>query len=250
MGAVMAKRSSSDGDDESRQFASPACLMHEVDPVYMGLANIGDPQGRGNIMRWRKAQRARLIAARLAIPADERAARARRLAGKLDALLPNLNDRTVSLYWPLRGEPDLRDWLQAIQARGAICALPVVVERNAPMIFRTWRPGEPIVRGFWNIPVPEQGMTVSPDIVLAPVVGLRRRAISSGIRRRLFRQDSGEPVGEALRRRGRLRRGRDQDHISARSRYSHGRDRHVVGFKPLRSGVALFESGLLQRCEA
>jgi 5-formyltetrahydrofolate cyclo-ligase len=171
MDSVMAKRSSTDGDDGIRQFASPACLMHQVDPVYMGLADVGDPERRGNIMRWRKSERARLIAARLAIPADERAARGRRLAGKLDALLPDLNDRTVSLYWPLRGEPDLRDWLQAIRARGAICALPVVVERNAPMIFRTWRPGEPIVRDFWSIPVPEQGVAVSPDIVLAPVVG-------------------------------------------------------------------------------
>jgi len=171
MDSVMAKRSSTDGDDGIRQFASPACLMHQVDPVYMGLADVGDPERRGNIMRWRKSERARLIAARLAIPADERAARGRRLAGKLDALLPDLNDRTVSLYWPLRGEPDLRDWLQAIRARGAICALPVVVERNVPMIFRTWRPGEPIVRDLWNIPVPEQGVAVSPDIVLAPVVG-------------------------------------------------------------------------------
>jgi 5-formyltetrahydrofolate cyclo-ligase len=158
-------------DDEIGPYASPACLMHEVDPAYMGLAAAPQSLERADIMRWRKAERARLIAARLAIPAEERAGHARVVAGRLDALLPALAGLTVSLYWPLRGEPDLRDWLAAIVARGARCALPVVATKNQPLIFRAWRPGEPLVRGFWNIPVPEQGAIVAPDIVLAPVVG-------------------------------------------------------------------------------
>ncbi len=176
----MANNKASDGDDEIGQYASPACLMHEVDPAYMGLAAAPGSQERANIMRWRKGERARLIAARLAIPADQRAGHAKIIAGRLDALLPVLSGRTVSLYWPLRGEPDLRDWLDAILNRGALCALPVVVEKNAPMIFRTWRPGEPVVRGFWNIPVPEQGAIVTPDVVLAPVVGFDEQRFRLG----------------------------------------------------------------------
>ncbi len=38
---------------------------------------------------------------------------------------------------------------------GALCALAVVVEKSAPVIFRAWRPGEPTGQGFRNIPVPE-----------------------------------------------------------------------------------------------
>lgn len=154
--------------------------MHEVDAAYMGLAAVPGSQERANIMRWRKAERARLIAARLAIPADERARHADIIRARLDALLPTLSGGIVSLYWPLRGEPDLRDWLAAILDRGAVCALPVVTEKNAPMIFRTWRPGEPIVRGFWNIPVPEQGAIVTPDVVLAPVVGFDEQRFRLG----------------------------------------------------------------------
>lgn len=33
----MVDKDRKDEDDEPRGFASPACLMHEVDPAYMGL---------------------------------------------------------------------------------------------------------------------------------------------------------------------------------------------------------------------
>lgn len=78
---------------------------------------------------------------------------------------------TASLYWPLQGEPDPRGWLEAILQQGAISALPVVVTKDAPLSFRTWRPGERLVRGIWNIPVPEAGLDKIPDVVLAPVAG-------------------------------------------------------------------------------
>jgi 5-formyltetrahydrofolate cyclo-ligase len=159
-----------DGGDDFGEFASPPCFLHELDPAYTGLGPAA-PAGRDAVMRWRRGERARLIAQRLATPAGARAEQAARIASHLDALLPALAGLTVSLYWPIRGEPDLRGWADAIAARGAICALPVVVERNAPLAFRTWRPGELLVRGFWNIPVPEHGTQVAPDIVLAPVVG-------------------------------------------------------------------------------
>jgi 5,10-methenyltetrahydrofolate synthetase len=154
--------------------------MHEIDPGYAGLSAAPGSSERADIMRWRKRERARLIAARLAVPADLRASHTKIISGRLDALLPMLSGRIISLYWPLRGEPDLRDWIAAILNRGALCALPVVLEKNAAMIFRTWRPGEPIVRGFWDIPVPERGAIVTPDIVLAPVVGFDEKRFRLG----------------------------------------------------------------------
>jgi 5-formyltetrahydrofolate cyclo-ligase len=168
-GIVMA--GSKTGDDDVGPYASPACSMHEVDAAYMGISVFPGAERRANIMSWRKKERARLIAARLTIPAAERSSRAKSIASQLDVMLPALTGCTVGLYWPLRGEPDLRDWLSVILRRGALCALPVVVEKNAPLIYRSWRPGEPLTRGFWNIPVPEHGEILTPDVVLAPVVG-------------------------------------------------------------------------------
>src|SRR5688572_2607338 len=53
-----------------------------------------------DIARWRKAERERLIAARLAIPADARAAMSTTIAAQLDAIVGDLSGSTVSLYWP------------------------------------------------------------------------------------------------------------------------------------------------------
>jgi 5-formyltetrahydrofolate cyclo-ligase len=165
--------------DPAPQTASPACLLSEVDPNYAGLAT-SPGEERANILRWRKAERARLIAERVAMPVAERSERAVQIAAALDERLPDLDGVTVSLYWPLRGEPDLRAWLASISRRGAICALPLVIEKGAPLVFRTWRPGEPMVRGFWNIPVPEGGDEVRPDILLAPFVGFDRENFRLG----------------------------------------------------------------------
>jgi len=121
---------------------------------------------------WRKAERARLIDARLALPAKTRGVYSERIAAGLDAAIGGVAGRLVSLYWPFRGEPDLRPWMASINQRGGRTALPVVIEKAAPLVFRAWRPGEPLVKGVWNIPIPEHGDPVFPDIVISPIVGI------------------------------------------------------------------------------
>ncbi|MBL8578872.1 MAG: 5-formyltetrahydrofolate cyclo-ligase [Mesorhizobium sp.] len=124
------------------------------------------------VARWRRAERERLIAERLAIPADLRAERSAEIARQLDALLGNVAGRIVSLYWPFRGEPDLRPWLASLVARGATPALPVVIEKARPLVFRAYRPGDKLEKGVWNIPIPAEGRPVIPDVVIAPLVGV------------------------------------------------------------------------------
>ena len=46
-----------------------------------------------------------------------------------------------------------------------------MVDKKGPLEYRAWRPGEPLVDGVWNIPVPERGAVVTPRVVLAPLVG-------------------------------------------------------------------------------
>lgn len=126
---------------------------------------------RSAIMPWRKAERQRIIAERLSLSADERRRHAEMIGRHLSAALGNVQGRTIGVYWPIRSEPNLRPWMEQINARGAQCALPVVVERHAPLVFRTWRPGATMASGIWNIPVPADGVDVLPDIVVSPVVG-------------------------------------------------------------------------------
>jgi 5-formyltetrahydrofolate cyclo-ligase len=125
-----------------------------------------------DVRRWRKAERERLIAARLAVSADTRSAMSQRIAKALDGVIGELAGRMVSLYWPFRGEPDLRPWIATVNERGGRTALPIVVEKGQPLIFRPYKSGDRMEKGIWNIPIPAEGDPVLPDIVIAPIVGV------------------------------------------------------------------------------
>lgn len=151
--------------------ASPPCFMREIADGRGALARDEGVRLRTDVKRWRKAERERLIAGRLAVPNDVRAAHAEDIAAALEKSIGAMSGLTVSAYWPFRGEPDLRPFMDRMTARGARCALPVVVERATPLVFRAWRSGDRLERGIWNIPVPADGADVQPDVVVAPVVG-------------------------------------------------------------------------------
>lgn len=59
-------------------------------------------------------------------------------------------------------------------------ALPVVVERSAPLIFRRWHIGATLKRDASGLPAPPEGEEITPDIVVAPVVGFDRAAYRLG----------------------------------------------------------------------
>lgn len=155
-------------------YASPPCLAHEIDPAYFDPLGV-DPQQARDVARWRKAERARLLAERTALSVDSRKAAAIAIAAHLDRLLgrrrKSLDGLTISAWWPIKAEIDLRFWLEGLAARGARAALPLVATRAAPLIFRAWTPETRMERGFWNIPVPAEGPDIAPDITLSPVVG-------------------------------------------------------------------------------
>ena len=77
----------------------------------------------------------------------------------------------LGLYWPIKAEPNLRRWMELMHDRGGLCALPVIVQRNAPLIYRAWWPGAVMARGHWGIPEPTTGPAVTPDVIIAPMVG-------------------------------------------------------------------------------
>nr|WP_316655633.1 5-formyltetrahydrofolate cyclo-ligase [uncultured Gellertiella sp.] len=135
------------------------------------LADAASPGDRARIMAWRKTERARLLAARMALAPDVRKEASARIATHLDRIIGDVRGRSVSLYWPFRGEPDLRSWLERITQTGGRGLLPVVTENGHPLTFRPWKEGEPLVKGVWNIPVPATEETGNPDICIAPVVG-------------------------------------------------------------------------------
>lgn len=154
--------------------ASPPCLACEIAPGYFDPLAV-DPEQVRDVTRWRKAERARLLADRQALSASQRRSAADTIAANLDTLLdahfPNFDGLTISAWWPIKAELNLRLWLESLLARGARVALPMVVAPAAPLAFRLWTPDSRMVLGFWKIPVPADGPAVVPNLTLAPLVG-------------------------------------------------------------------------------
>ena len=155
-----------DPNDEECGGSSP-CFLHEIGPDGAPV----DAQQATDVARWRKSERSRLIALRCALPAEDRALHTAAIVRQLDAMIAPQASEIVSVYWPIRAEPDLRPWMRAACMRGLRVALPVAVQLGQPMTFREWRPDSKMARGLWKIPYPAEGPEISPTTVLAPLVG-------------------------------------------------------------------------------
>jgi 5-formyltetrahydrofolate cyclo-ligase len=120
---------------------------------------------------WRQAERARLIAERLALPVARRRAARERVRATLAREVPELRRATLGFYWPFRGEIDLVGFVRALIDHGGRAALPVVVGKGRPLAFRRWEPGTATRLGISGIPVPATSEPVEPDCLLVPLVG-------------------------------------------------------------------------------
>lgn len=129
---------------------------------------------------WRRAVRQRLLALRTAVTLPERRRKGQAIEAQLRSLLTKRPAAVIGAYWPIRAEFDPRPLIDWLIACGSQVALPVVVDKNGPLEYRTWRPGERLVDGVWNIPVPERREIVIPHAVLAPLVGFDRQCYRLG----------------------------------------------------------------------
>jgi 5-formyltetrahydrofolate cyclo-ligase len=123
------------------------------------------------IRAWRKAERDRLVAVRVALPRAERDGANAAIGAALEQLTRRRGGRLIGFYWPFKGEFDARPLARRLVGEGLRFALPVVVEKGAPLIFREWRPGIRMVPRIWQIPVPADGPAVAPDLVWVPLLG-------------------------------------------------------------------------------
>ena len=85
---------------------------------------------------WRKAERERLIGARERLDPSTLERWRRRIDSHLERSFPGLATAKLAFCWPMRGEYDARPLADALRARGAVTALPVVVAAGRPLVFR------------------------------------------------------------------------------------------------------------------
>ena len=78
-------------------------------------------------------------------------------------------------YWPMRDELDVTPLLRHLHDCGHVCVLPVVIEKRAPLAFRTWRPGARLIPGPFGVHEPgEDCPEARPEIALVPMLAFDR----------------------------------------------------------------------------
>lgn len=165
-------------EDDSDTGSEP-CFAHQLVD-----GHVVDPQTARDVGRFRKSERQRLYQLRKQVPLEKRRSQAAVIAEMLGRELGDVAGRSIAVYWPIRGELDLRFWMEGCCEAGATVALPVVVTRGQPVEFHQWTPDCKMRLGFWNIPVPDNGLdgdsAVTPDIVIVPLLGVDKKRFRLG----------------------------------------------------------------------
>jgi 5-formyltetrahydrofolate cyclo-ligase len=87
----------------------------------------------------------------------------------------------VSGFWPMGDEIDIRPLLEALIARGHAVALPTVVRRGEPLLFRAWRPDDALIPATLGTSVPAADKPeLRPQIVITPLLAFDARGFRVG----------------------------------------------------------------------
>jgi 5,10-methenyltetrahydrofolate synthetase len=133
-----------------------------------------------NATSTKPALRKALLANRQAMPAEVRRLLDDRIEEFVEAWCIEHPIATLGVYWPIRGEPDLRNVYEKLVARGIALALPVVAGKEAPLRFIAWRPGDAMQKDQYGIAIPAGGDELRPEAVLVPCVGFNEQRFRLG----------------------------------------------------------------------
>jgi 5-formyltetrahydrofolate cyclo-ligase len=120
--------------------------------------------------------RADCLARRHAVTAAAAATFAQRIALIGSAVARENSAAIVAAYWPIKDEASPLSLLDCAAAYGIATALPVVTGRHTALIFRLWRPGEPLVAAAFGLQEPDAAAPeVRPDFIFMPLLAFDRR---------------------------------------------------------------------------
>jgi 5-formyltetrahydrofolate cyclo-ligase len=124
-----------------------------------------------DVRGWRKAERARLLELRREMPLDVHQRANETIQRELLLRLPPDSHELIGCYWPFRREFNCLPYMREVLRKGGRVALPVVIRRGQPLVFRCWTETAAMERGVWNIPHPAGGEPVFPAALVIPLVG-------------------------------------------------------------------------------
>lgn len=129
----------------------------------------------------KQAMRREAEARRAQAAAAADASAAERLTENILGAVRTWPGAVVSAYWPMRDELDPLPALKTLAKQGHPICLPVVIGNNQPLVFRAWKPGQPLSPGvFGTSEPPPEAPEVEPDLLLVPLLAFDRRGYRLG----------------------------------------------------------------------
>ena len=121
----------------------------------------------------KRTLRSAMLAWRGGLSDDDRRAAATGLVEMFRLERPLETPCIVSGFWPMAEELDIRPLMIELHNQGCQLALPVVVAKRQPLVFRAWRPGDPLEAGVFGTlhPAPTREV-VEPDALIVPLLAV------------------------------------------------------------------------------
>ena len=86
----------------------------------------------------------------------------------------------IAIYFPINSEFDTFHLMRSLFFDGKKICLPVVEKKDLPLTFREWTPETQLIKGFFNIPIPNTDKEVLPDLVISPLISYDRHGVRLG----------------------------------------------------------------------
>lgn len=116
------------------------------------------------------ALRKAALSARAALSDDVRRAAGLAVAALGAGIVARERPARVSAFVSIKSEIDTAPLMLRLAEMGVPLCLPVVARKGEPLVFRAWRPGEPLEdRPFGLKEPPESAPEVEPDLLFVPL---------------------------------------------------------------------------------
>lgn len=120
----------------------------------------------------KQAQRQAAFQKRLRVPAATAKQASHQMMENFLREVPLKEGGIIAGYWPVNAEINVMPLLVQLLHKGYACALPQVIKKMPPLIFRSWNEKMPMQANMYNIkePDPTKSAIVRPDVVIVPLL--------------------------------------------------------------------------------
>ena len=86
----------------------------------------------------------------------------------------------IGLYYPVNSEMNTFSLIDYLYSQDKVTCLPMVINKNKPLIFKPWKRGNKTFLGDYGIPVPDNEQIMTPDLIICPLLAYDSKGIRLG----------------------------------------------------------------------